>query len=444
MQISIEKPTALERRMTVAVPEAQIADAIQSRLEQLRKTARIDGFRHGKAPLSVVRRQFGARVRSEVVGELLQQSFGEALSKEDLRAAGQPVIDPIDSTPGLGLTYTATFEVFPDIALAPVEQLTVSRPQCEIGEADIDAMIEKLREQHQEWLAVERPAQDGDQLTIDFSGSVDGEVFEGGTGENVDLVLGTGMMIDGFEAGLRGHRAGDTVELDLAFPAEYRNERLAGQPVRFTITVKRVAEGVLPAVDDAFFVRFGVKDGGLMAFRAEVRANMEKERDRAVRQRFSNEVMERLGTANEFELPASLVEGEAQRLRQQVVRDLIMRGINPGEAGEQFAETVRERARRRVKLGLMMAEIVKTAQLRAEPAKIRQSIEALASSYEDAAAVVKWYYENPEQLQQVEAMCLEEEAVAWIAARAQVKNVEVSFDALMNPVQTGEQLEASS
>jgi trigger factor len=251
-------------------------------------------------------------------------------------------------------------------------------------------------------------------------------------------------MIEGFESGLRGQAAGATVTLAVEFPADYRNDALAGKAASFEVTIKRVAEPLLPAVDDAFFARFGVTQGGLPAFRAEVRANMEKERDRALRQRFSAEVMERVSAANDFELPASLIENEAQRLRQQVARDLIMRGVNPNQAGEQLERTVRERARQRVKLGLVMAEIVKTAQLRADPSKVRQRIEALASSYEDAPAVVKWYYENPEQLQQVEAMCLEDEAVDWIASRAHVKTALVSFDALLNPVQTGAQPEAST
>jgi len=436
MQTTLEKSTALGRRLTVAVPEERIAEAVQSRLDNLRQNARIDGFRQGKAPMSVVRRQFGARVREEVVGELLQRSFAEAMDKEALRPAGQPTIEPVSARPGEGLTYIASFEVFPDIALAPVEQLELTRPQCEIVDQDIDRMIERLREQHREWLAVERPARDGDQVNIDFVGTIDGEPFEGGTGEGFDVVLGTGSMIEGFEDGLRGRSAGESVELDLRFPEAYRNTDLAGKPVRFAINVKRVAEPLLPALDVAFMEKFGIRDGDLVTFRGEVRANIEKERDRALRQRFHGEVMDKLGAANDFDLPTALVDGEAQRLRQQVARDLIMRGINPGDAVQQFEDTVRSRARERVKLGLVMAEIVKQGQLRADATKVRQMIDSLASSYEDPAAVVKWYYENPEQLQQVEAMCLEQEAVEWIASRARVTDQGVSFDALMNPVQT--------
>lgn len=444
MQISLEKPSNLERRLTVEVPEDQIAPKVQSRLEELRKSVRLDGFRQGKAPLSVIRQRFGPRVRDEIVGEVLQSSFSDALGQESLRPAGQPVIDPVSSKPGAGLTYTATFEVFPEFELAPVEQLALTRTTCEVGDADVDAMIEKLREQHREWVAVERPAADGDQLAIDFKGYVDGEIFEGGSGEDFDLELGTGMMIDGFEDGLRGQTAGSEVTLDLKFPDEYRNTELAGKPVRFEITIKKVSEPLLPSVDEAFMEKFGVAGGDMAAFRAEILTNMEKERDRAVRQRFNNEVMEKLAAANDIDIPGSLVAPEAERLRQQIARELIMRGVNPAESADEFESAVQQRAQNRVKLGLIMAEMVKQAELRADPVKVREMVENMAAGYEDPAAVVKWYYDNPEQLQQVEALCLEDMTVNWVADRAQVTEQAVTFDALMNPVQTDEKVEASS
>lgn len=444
MQISLEKPSNLERRLTVEVPEDQIAPKVQSRLEELRKSVRLDGFRQGKAPLSVIRQRFGPRVRDEIVSEVLQSSFSDALGQESLRPAGQPVIDPVSSKPGAGLTYTATFEVFPEFELAPVEQLELTRTTCEVGDADVDAMIEKLREQHREWVAVERPAADGDQLAIDFKGYVDDEIFEGGSGEDFDLELGTGMMIDGFEEGLRGQTAGSEVTLDLKFPDEYRNTDLAGKPVRFEITIKKVSEPLLPTVDAAFMEKFGVAGGDMAAFRAEILTNMEKERDRAVRQQFNNEVMEKLAAANDIDIPGSLVAPEAERLRQQIARELIMRGVNPAESADEFESAVQQRAQNRVKLGLIMAEMVKQAELRADPAKVREMVENMAAGYEDPAAVVKWYYDNPEQLQQVEALCLEDMTVNWVADRAQVTEQAVTFDALMNPVQTDEKVEASS
>lgn len=444
MQVSVENSTALERRVTVEVPEDQIAEQVKTRLNELCRTARIDGFRAGRAPLSVIRQRFGRRVRDEIVGDLMQQSFSEALTQQELRPAGQPVIDPVAAKPGEGLTYTATFEVYPDIQIAPVESISLERVKCEIDDADIDTMIDRLREQNREWLTVERAAADGDKLAIDFAGSIDGEAFEGGSGEDFDLALGTGMMIDGFEDGLRGKSAGDEVELDLQFPEDYRNTELAGKPVKFKITVKKVTEGVLPEVDAEFIRKFGVESGELDAFREDVRKNMEKERDRAVHQRFNSEVMEKLAEANDFEVPASLVSGESDRMRQDVARELIMRGVNPADAGHDMDAEVAKRAKTRVKLGLLMAEIIKQAELRADPDKVRRMLEDMASSYEDPAAVVKYYYDNPEHLQQVEGLCLEDEVVNWVANQAQVVEQTVSFDALMNPVQTGEEVEASS
>ena len=444
MHTSVEKSTTLERRLTVEIPEDRIATEVQTRLDKLSKNARIPGFRQGKAPAKVVRQQFGPRVRDEVVGEILQSSFGEAMNKEDLRPAGQPVIDKVESAVGNGLRYTAVFEVFPQFELAPLENLAVVRRTCEIGDADVDAMIERLREQNKEWLAVERASANGDQLSIDFLGTIDGVPFEGAKGENFTINLGSGMMIEGFEAGLTGKTAGEKVVLDLRFPDEYRNTELAGKPVRFEITVNKVSEALLPELTDEFMQKFGVKEGGVEAFRAEVRQNMEKERERALRQQFTSEVMDKLAIANDFELPSALVQSEAQRLRQQVAREMAMRGLNPSNAIAEFENSVQAQAHKRVKLGLVMAEIVKQAQLKADPAKVHQTIEGMAASYEDPAAVVKWYYENPQQLQQIEGMCLEDEAVNWIAGRAQLSEQAVSFDALMNPVQTDNTTEAST
>ena len=443
MHTSVEKSSTLERRLTVEIPEDRIASEVQTRLDKLSKTARIPGFRQGKAPSKVVRQQFGARVRDEVVGAILQSSFGEAMNKEELRPAGQPAIDTVESAVGNGLRYTAVFEVLPLIELAPVEQLEMVRRTCVIDDADVDVMIAKLREQHKEWLAVERPAVNGDQLAIDFVGSIDGEPFDGGSGENFNVQLGSGMMIEGFETGLQGKSAGEKISLELRFPGEYRNTTLAGKPVRFEITVNKVSEALLPEIDETFIGKFGVKQGGVEAFRAEVHQNMEKERERALRQQLTNEVMGKLAAANEFEVPASLIRAEAQRLRQQLAREMGMRGLNPSSAIAEFENTVQAQAYKRVKLGLVMAEIVKQAALRADAGKVRQTIENMAASYEDPAAVVKWYYENPQQLQQIEGMCLEDEAVNWVASRAKLTEQAVAFDALMNPVQTDNTTEAS-
>ena len=436
MQITLEKPSTLQRRLTVAVPEESIATEVQSRLEKLRRTVRIDGFRQSKAPLKVVQNRFGSRLRDEIVAEVLQNTLIEAMNKEALKPTGTPIIDPISSPPGEGLTYTATFEIYPEIELAPLDELELEKPVCNIGDDDLNAMIEKLREQNKTWQAVDRAAADGDQININFVGTIDGEVFDGGSGEDFDLVLGDGMMIAGFEEGLIGRAAGDDIELHLQFPGHYRAEGLAGKAVRFEIRLNTVNESVLPLVDEEFMKQFGVAAGDVEAFRTEVRENMEKERDSAVKRQFNAQVLEKITVANNFELPGTLVDTEMERLEQQIRQELAARGITVPESSEEISMEVKARATNRVKLGLVMAEIIRKAALRADPHKVRSMIEGMATSFEDPAVVVKWYYDNPEQLGQVEALCLEDEAVTWIAEQATVRDVSLSFDALMDTVQT--------
>jgi trigger factor len=436
MQVSVEKSGALERRVSVEVPEDQIESEVLVRLKKLTQTVRIDGFRPGKAPLKVIRQRFGGRVRDEVVGDVLRSSLTEAMTNEDLKPVGQPVIDPIAAAPGQGLSYTATFEVYPEIELAPVETIEMDRPICEITESDVDKMVDTLREQNKTWREVERPSMEGDQVTIDYEGTVDGKVFDGGTAADFELVLGAGIMIEGFEDGLQGCSKGDDITLDLQFPEGYRNADLAGKPARFAVQVKNVSEGVPAELNDEFFDKFGVSEGGLEAFRAEIRGNMDRERDQALKKRFNSHVLEKLEAANEVQVPRALIDNEVARIQQQTRSAMMMRGMNPDELGLPGAEVIEPQARKRVKLGLIMAEMIKQAEIRADPAKVRAAIERMAASYEDPAAVVKWHYEDPQRLQEVEAMCLEDAAVNWIADRAKVGEAAVSFDDLMNPGQT--------
>jgi len=436
MQVSIENSGVLERRMTVALAEDHIQGKVQERLQQIGRTARIDGFRPGKAPAKVIERQFGPRVRNEVLGELLRSSFSEALQSNQLRPVADPIFDPVNADPGAGLSYTATFEVYPEIALAPTEELKLTRPVCEIGPADVDRMLEVLRAQHATWTPVERAAADGDQLTLDFKGRLDGAEFERGSATDFELTLGAGRMIDGFEAGLQGAKAGETRTLSLKFPDDYGAADLAGKPVEFDVTVKQVAEKTLPALDDALFVKFGVAEGGLEAFRKEVEENMSRERDRALQRRFASHVLEQLKLANTVELPKALVQNEAQRLAAEGRRNLMMRGIDTDKMPMPGPEVFEPQAQDRVKLGLLMAEIIKTAGVVAQPSKVRATIESMAAGYESPDELVKWYYSDPRRLQEIEAMVLEEEAVGWIAARASVGEESISFDDLMNPRQT--------
>jgi len=425
--------------MTVSVPEDRIAGQVKDRLQELVRTVKIDGFRPGKVPMGVVKRRFGSRVREEVMGEVLRTTFTEALTQEELRPVGEPSIEPGEIEPGKGMSYTATFEVYPAVEIAPVEQLTIERPVCDIGDDDLNKMIETLKDQNKTWKPVERGSADGDQVTIDFEGKIDDEVFEGGTAEDFDLVLGLGHMIDGFEEGLMGQSAGTDTVLDLKFPDNYQAEHLAGKDVQFKITLKQVSEAELPALNDEFFAKFGVEEGGEEAFRKEVRDNMERERDRALQRQFNTAVLDNVAAANDLALPKALVAAETQRMQQQALQSMLQRGAPPGDLDPAgMAAMFEEPAQKRVKLGLLMAEMIKNAGITADPAKVRETIESMASSYEDSAAVVKWYYEDPQRLQEIEAMCLEDEAVTWIVERATVTETPISFDDLMNPVQTDE------
>jgi len=425
--------------MTVEVPEERISGRVKERLKELGRTVKVDGFRPGKVPFNVVERRYGAQIREEILNDLLRSSFSEAMTQEELRPVGEPAIEPGNTEIGSGLSYTATFEVYPTVSINPLEDLKVERPTCEIAESDLDKMVDTLREQHKTWLEVARASVDGDQVTVDFEGEIDGEAFEGGAATDFDLVIGAGNMIDGFEEGLAGKSVGDETELNLSFPEKYQNEALAGKDVKFAVKVKQVSEPVLPELATDFFSKFGVESDELSEFHTEIRENMERERDRALQRRFNTGVLDSMSEANEIALPNALIQQELMRMQQQALQSMMQRGANPSDFDpSNLAGMFEEPSKKRVKLGLLMAEMIKDAGISADPAKVRGTVESMASSYEDSAAVVKWYYEDPQRLQEIEAMCLEDEAVTWIADRATVSEVPISFDDLMNPGQTAQ------
>jgi trigger factor len=439
MQVSVEQSGDLERKMTVEVPEERISGRVKERLKELGRTVKVDGFRPGKVPFNVVERRYGAQIREEILNDVLRSSFSEAMTQEELRPVGEPAIEPGNTEIGSGLSYTATFEVYPTVSINPLEDLKVERPTCEIAESDLDKMVDTLREQHKTWLEVARASVDGDQVTVDFEGEIDGEAFEGGAATDFDLVIGAGNMIDGFEEGLAGKSVGDETELNLSFPEKYQNEALAGKDVKFAVKVKQVSEPVLPELATDFFSKFGVESDELSEFHTEIRENMERERDRALQRRFNTGVLDSMSEANEIALPNALIQQELMRMQQQALQSMMQRGANPSDFDpSNLAGMFEEPSKKRVKLGLLMAEMIKDAGISADPAKVRGTVESMASSYEDSAAVVKWYYEDPQRLQEIEAMCLEDEAVTWIADRATVSEVPISFDDLMNPGQTAQ------
>ena len=437
MQVSVETKGPLERSVTVDVPEERIAGAVEEQLKSMSRTSRVQGFRPGKAPMRVIKQRFGPQVRKEVVEKLVSSSFFEAVNQEDLKPVGRPLIDPVREEVGGGLSYTATFEVMPEISLNPVEDLQIEKPVCDIKSADVDRMIEKLRRQRREFREVERAAGEGDRVNVDYQGVVEGEAPENLKSEGVDIEIGDGMFIPGMEQGLEGTSAGQSLELDLAFPDDFDNQELAGKPVVFQVQVNRVEEAVVPELDEEFFKAFGVSEGGEEAFRQEIRSHMDREVETALRSRYRDSIMQALHDANEIEVPNTLVNAEFERMREMLVRDMEMRGVAK-EVAAQFVATeeLKNTARRQVSLQLLTAELIRSQELRAAPEKVREIIESRAQSYEDSAAFINWYYNDEKRLAEIESIALEDEVIGCISSLGKVKEKSLSFDELMNKGQT--------
>lgn len=437
MQVTLENTGRLERKLHVAIPEDRIEDEVSTRLKSMTRTAKIPGFRPGKVPLKIVAQRYGRKVREEVVGEVVRSSFYDALVKENLRPAGSPTIEPVASEPGKGVSYTAVFEVFPEIPPPEVEGLQIVRPVAEVAEADVDKMIETLRRQRQTWEAVERAATDGDRVVIDFVGTVEGEEFEGNKGTEVPVVLGAGRMLEGFESGLTGASAGESRTVEVQFPDDYRVETLAGKTAAFAVEVRRVEEPLLPDVDDEFARQLGVAEGGVEALRREVRKNLERELADAIRSTVKQGVMDALIAKNPVDPPHALVEEEKHRMFRLRIGELAQQGVDAANLGLR-PDMFEEQARRRIALGLLLAEVVRANELSADQEKVRARIDTIASTYEDPQQVVSWYYADKARLAEVESTVLEDQVVDWVLERAEVTEETRSFDDLLNPGQTTE------
>jgi trigger factor len=438
MQVIVEDASGLERRMRVEIPEDRVRGEIERRLTSMVGNVRVPGFRPGKAPLKVLEKRYGEQVRNEVVGEMVQSSFYEAISQEKLRPAGMPTIDPLDAEPGRGINYTAVFDVYPDLETPPIESLEIVRPVAEVGDGDVDRMLETLRGQRKTWQQVERAATATDRVVIDFEGTIDGEPLEGGSGTEVPVELDAGRMIDGFEAGLVGLKAGEQTSLDVSFPENYSAEDLAGKPVSFSIKAHRVEEPVLPPVDDALAVTFGIKEGGIEALRTEVKSNLQRELSEAVQAITKRRVMEALLGGREITLPDALVNEEVERAIRQRKLELTHSGVDPESAGLEPA-MFEDQARTRVALGLLLAEIIKANDIKPDPERVRARIETVASTYEDSNEVINWFYGDRSRLSEIETTVLEDQVVQWIVERAKVTDREASFDEILNPGQTSSQ-----
>ena len=439
MQVSIETTSALERRLTVGVPAERVENEVNTRLQKAAKTVRLDGFRPGKVPFKVVKQRFGEGVRQEVIGEVMSQTFYEAVSQENLKPAGQPSIETKSVEEGKDLQYVATFEVFPEVEAGDYSKLSITKPVATVSDADVEKMIEVLLKQQASWTEADRAAAEGDQVNIDYVGTKEGEEFAGGKAEGSDLVLGSGQMIPGFEDGIVGLKAGEEKTVALTFPEEYHSEELKGADVEFKIKVNTVSEQQLPELDDEFFAKYGVSEGGEEKFREEITANMNRELDNAVKAKVKNQVMDGLLEAHpEVRVPTALAQQEINVLRNQMVQQFGAQAQNLDLKTILPDDMFTEQADRRVKLGLILNELVTSKNIKADPDKVKETIETMASTYEDPQEVINHYYGNQEQLQQIEAMVLEETVVETVLADATVEEKESTYDEVLAPEQPPE------
>ncbi len=427
MQVSVETTNGLERRMTVQLPADKVDQAISSRLQSLAGSIRMDGFRPGKVPLKVVKQRYGDQVTLEVANDLINSSFQEALTQENLTPAGTPQFEPKPIEQGQGMEYTATFEVMPEFEPADLGGAEIEKPNGSIQDADVDAMLEKLRQQRATWEAVERGAQKGDQVTIDFTGTIDGEAFQGGSGEDMPIEIGSGRMIAGFEDGLIGAAAGSDVYLDLTFPADYHKEDLAGKSVQFQVKVKAVAQSKLPEIDEAFVKSMGVEDGTIDSLRAEVTKNMERELNNSLKAILKQRAFDLLVEKNAVDVPSSMVDEESDRLANEMYQS--MGGNSQGLKLPR--DIFKEKAERRVVLGLIIGEIMRRNNLQLDPQKFSETIDSIAQSYENPDEVKQYYMQNREAMASIQSLVMEEQVVAWIIEQANVVEKDYSFDEII-------------
>jgi trigger factor len=429
MQVSVEETGSLERRMNVAVPEERIDQEVQSRLQRLSHSAKVKGFRPGKVPMKVIAQQYGKQVRDEVVGEVIQSTYFEAINQEKLQPAGMPSIEPKVMAKGEGLEYTATFEVMPKVELAEVTGVKLEKVSAEVGDEDLEKMLENLRQQRAGWKEVKRKAKKGDRLNIDFKGTIDGEEFSGNSGENVPVTIGAGRMIDGFEKGLTGAKTGEELTLDLQFPEDYAHKEVAGKPVQFQVKVNKVEAPELPELDEEFAKGLGIGDGSLEALRNEVRQNMERELKQAVGAKNKQAAMDKLVELNSIEIPAALINQEAESLKQQMMQQM---HVPQGKSGVDLdAALFKDQAERRVTLGLLLSELIKAKDIKVSEEQLKAKVEEIAATYEKPQEVMDWYFGDKQRLSEVETLALEDTVVDWIFAQADVSESKSSFDDVM-------------
>ena len=434
MQVSVETTEGLERRLTITVPAEKVDTEIKNRLTRLAKTQRIDGFRPGKVPVSVIRQRYGAAVRNEVAAELMQRNYYDALVGEKINPAGDPQIEPKTNKKGEDLEFVATIEVYPEVELKELSELKVEKPVVEVKDEDLDNMIETLRKQHVTWKSVKRKSKKTDKVTMDFVGTVDGEEFEGGKAENFELEMGQDRMIPGFEKGIVGAKAGEEVTVEVTFPEDYHSEELKGKDAVFTVTLHKVEQPVLPEVDEEFAKLFGVEDGGVDELKGEVRKNMERELGQAVKAKVKDQVIKGMLAMHELDVPKALVAQEVDVLRQQAMQRFGGQ-MDPANMPELPAELFTEQAKDRVKIALLLGEFIRNNEVKVEDEKVFELIESMASAYESPEEVVAYYKSDEKLMGQMRNVAMEEQAIEMLVEKSTATDVEATFDEIMNPKQ---------
>ena len=433
MQANLEQISTLERRINLAVPMQQIETEVSNRLRDIARNTKLDGFRRGKVPMSLVTKQYGGQIHQEVLGDAVQKSFMEAIQAHQLKVAGYPRIEPkTDATDKATIEFSATFEVYPEVTLGDVSSAKITQPVVTVSDADVDKTLDVLRKQRVQFNTVDRASQPGDLVTLDYIGKIDGAVFEGGEAKGFRVVLGEGRTLPEFETALVDVKAGENKSFDVTFPEGYQAKELAGKTATFEVSVTDIAAPKLPEVDTEFATSLGVADGDVQKMRAEIQANLEREVKNRIHARLKEQVMQAFLDSTKIEVPKSLLEMETQRLMQNALKDMQARGmnVNPNEVPLP-ADIFTEQAMRRVSLGLILAEAVRVNALTAKPEQINALIQEFAQSYEDPQEVIKWHHQNSERMQEIESLALENNVVEWALERVQVEDQSISFDELM-------------
>ena len=440
MDVSIENTGAIGRRMTVKVPAEKLAGAVTTRLKRLARTAKIAGFRPGKVPMKVIESRFADQALAEAADELISSNYFAAISDQSLEPAGPPAIEPKSLTRGEDLEFVANFEIFPEVSKTELTGMSIERQNCEVGDDDIDRTIDTLRSQRTNFTTAEKNAEMGDQVTVDFKGRVDGEIFQGGEANDYAIVLGKGALLKEFEDGLMGASAGDDLTIKLTFPEDYPGTEVAGKDAEFEVKLKEVGVPEMPEVDDEFIKTFGIEDGSVESFRKEIQTSLERERDQRSRAKIRQSVLEALMKDNEFEAPSALVDEEINRSIAAVRQQLQQQGL-PHDAPIDRANFLDE-AYRRVRLGLAMHGVVKRLEIKPDPDLVRERITEMGSSYSDPDQFLKWYYEDKSRLAQIESVVVEEQAIDALLQEASVSDTSVGFEEFMRPESNAEALES--